>query len=229
MPMILPSRVNSPPGPGGHAGRRSVVRSPVVSVKPTVGWAMARRFTTSETAMFSARSDFKNLRRAGVAENKSRTSTRVPALTAAGRRSLLEPRSTMISSAASPARGREATDRVAIEPMEGSASPRKPNVRISNRSSSRSLEVAWRSTQSARSEAAIPQPSSVTRIRDRPPPAVTISISRAPASSAFSTSSLMTLAGRSMTSPAAIRFTVSGANWRMVTVCASLSERAVRG
>ena len=50
-------------------------------------------------------------------------------------------------------------------------------------------------------------PSSVTRIRRRPPPSVTISIRVAPASSAFSTSSLTTLAGRSTTSPAAMRLT----------------------
>jgi len=50
----------------------------------------------------------------------------------------------------------------------------------------------------------IPEPSSVTRIRFSPPPAVTISTRVAPASSAFSTNSFTTLAGRSMTSPAAI-------------------------
>src|SRR4029077_12376605 len=37
---------------------------------------------------------------------------------------------------------------------------------------------------------------------------------RAPASSAFSTSSLTTLAGRSTTSPAAIRLTTASDNWR---------------
>ncbi len=46
------------------------MRSPVVTEKPTSGCAIARRFTVSETAMFSARSDFKNLSRAGVAENQ---------------------------------------------------------------------------------------------------------------------------------------------------------------
>ncbi len=61
----------------------------------------------------------------------------------------------------------------------------------------------------------MPEPSSVTRMSDSPPDAVTTSISEAPASSAFSTSSLTTLAGRSTTSPAAMRLMVSGDSWRM--------------
>ena len=59
--------------------------------------------------------------------------------------------------------------------------------------------------RSARSARVMPPPSSVTRISRRPPPSVSTSILRAPASSAFSTSSLTTLAGRSITSPAAMR------------------------
>ena len=50
---------------------------------------------------------------------------------------------------------------------------------------------------------------------DSPPPAVTTSMAVAPASSAFSTSSLTTLAGRSITSPAAMRLMVSGLSWRI--------------
>ena len=46
-------------------------------------------------------------------------------------------------------------------------------------------------------------------IRDLPPSTILISILLAPASMAFSTSSLTTLAGRSTTSPAAMRLTVS--------------------
>src|SRR5690606_12752976 len=101
--------------------------------------------------------------------------------------------------------------------MDGSASPRKPSVRMSRRSSPLSLEVACRSTESTRSAGSMPTPSSVTRMSDTPPPEVTTSISRAPASMAFSTSSLTTLAGRSITSPAAIRLTVSGGSCRMAT------------
>src|SRR5262249_50742897 len=51
-------------------------------------------------------------------------------------------------------------------------------------------------------------------MRRRPPPSATISIRRAPASSAFSTSSLATLAGRSTTSPAAMRLTTLSVSWR---------------
>ena len=61
----------------------------------------------------------------------------------------------------------------------------------------------------------MPQPSSVTRIRPRPPPLATTSMRRAPASMAFSISSLTTLAGRSTTSPAAMRLTRFGGSWRM--------------
>jgi hypothetical protein len=102
----------------------------------------------------------------------------------------------------------------ATAPIDGSASPRKPSVLMASRSSSDSFEVAWRSTASARSVRGMPSPSSVTRIRRRPPPSVTISILVAPASSAFSTSSFTTLAGRSTTSPAAMRLTVASLSWR---------------
>ncbi len=67
----------------------------------------------------------------------------------------------------------------------------------------------------------MPPPLSVTRISDRPPAAVTTSMSVAPASSAFSTSSFTTLAGRSITSPAAMRLTVSDLSWRIAKGCLS--------
>src|SRR5579859_1055069 len=61
-----------------------------------------------------------------------------------------------------------------------------------------------------------PAPSSATRIRASPPPSAWTSIRMAPASSAFSISSLTTLAGRSTTSPAAMRLISSGGRRRMV-------------
>ena len=216
-PMMRPNRVNRPSASGVQAGSRSPARSPVVSEKPTSGCAMASRLTTSPTAIASERSPFKNFSRAGVAENNSRTSMRVPLFSAAGLSWPLVPRSMVISNASLLPRARDWIISVAIEPIEGNASPRKPSVRISNRSSSRSFEVAWRSTASCRSSGGMPCPSSVTRMSEMPPPAVTTSISRAPASMAFSTSSLTTLAGRSITSPAAIRLMVSGDSWRMAT------------
>src|SRR5262245_56617502 len=102
----------------------------------------------------------------------------------------------------------------ATAPIEGSASPRKPKARMSKRSALGSLDVAWRSTASARSSRVMPAPSSLTRIDRRPPPSVTISMRVAPASSALSTSSFTTLAGRSTTSPAAMRLTMASDNWR---------------
>ena len=60
----------------------------------------------------------------------------------------------------------------------------------------------------------MPLPSSVMPIRRRPPPSVKMSIRLAPASMAFSTSSLTTLAGRSTTSPAAMRLTTCSGSWR---------------
>ena len=63
----------------------------------------------------------------------------------------------------------------------------------------------------------MPTPSSSTRIRLLPPPAVVIATRVAPASMAFSTSSFTTLAGRSTTSPAAMRLIRSSGSWRMGT------------
>ena len=60
----------------------------------------------------------------------------------------------------------------------------------------------------------MPLPSSVMPIRRRPPPSVKMSTRLAPASMAFSTSSLTTLAGRSTTSPAAMRLTICSGSWR---------------
>ena len=110
--------------------------------------------------------------------------------------------------------------RRATEAIEGRASPRKPRLPMRSRSyspsaSGTSLEVACRSRANGSSAAVMPWPSSATRMRDSPPCSAWISIRVAPASMAFSTSSLIALAGRSTTSPAAMRFTVSGGRRRM--------------
>jgi hypothetical protein len=89
--------------------------------------------------------------------------------------------------------------------MAARASPRNPRVAMRKRSSGAEiLLVAWRAKARATSAAGMPHPSSATRMRERPPPSVSTSIREAPASRAFSTSSLTTEAGRSITSPAAI-------------------------
>ena len=90
--------------------------------------------------------------------------------------------------------------------IAASASPRKPIVPMaSSPCSSCSLLVAWRKNAMPASSGAMPQPSSVTRRYVAPPPRSSTVTVRAPASNAFSTSSLTTEAGRSTTSPAAIR------------------------
>ncbi len=69
------------------------------------------------------------------------------------------------------------------------------------------LDVAWRSSANRASSGSIPHPSSVTLTRLRPPAMSSTSMRRASASRLFSTNSLTTEAGRSTTSPAAMRLT----------------------
>ena len=145
------------------------------------------------------------MRRAGTLKNRSRTSTVVPGGCASGAGSLSTPSSadTEVASGASPVL--DTTFIRDTEAMLGSASPRKPSVRTDSRSSMRPiLLVAWRASASGSSAAAMPAPSSRTRTSSAPPPSTSISIEREPASRLFSTSSLITDAGRSTTSPAAI-------------------------
>lgn len=66
------------------------------------------------------------------------------------------------------------------------------------------LLVAWRKKAFSTSSRAMPVPLSVTRIYRMPPPWISTVTLVAPASTAFSTSSLTIDAGRSTTSPAAI-------------------------
>ena len=203
-------------------GRRRPVRSPVVNAKPTSGCAIASRLTTSDTAMFSERSDFRNLRRAGVAENRSRTSTREPAIQRRRSDRLLaaaiDDDFEAVACAVLARGDRQVADR-ADRRERLAAKPERSGCRAGRR-----LAVSmWRGARRRDRgwSRSIPWPSSVTRMSDRPPAAVTMSISRAPASMAFSTSSLTTLAGRSITSPAAMRLTVSAGSWRM---CAVISD-----
>src|SRR6185437_8799431 len=100
-------------------------------------------------------------------------------------------------------------------PIDGSASPRKPSERMRRRSSSGSFEVQCRSTASASSSALMPSPSSVTAIRLCPPSRSASSMRPAPASIEFSISSFTAEAGRSTTSPAAMRLTRTGGSCRM--------------
>ncbi len=108
-----------------------MVRSLPASVKRTAGKAIAMRLTMSVMAELSARSPFMNLSRAGVEKNRSRTSTVVPRLAAAGRTGEMPPASTRISAALSAPSVRERIDSFDTEPIDGSASPRKPSERMS--------------------------------------------------------------------------------------------------
>ena len=139
----------------------------------------------------------------------------MPAASAAGCTAPLAPPSTASVQALSLPARREVMARRPTAPIEGSASPRKPSVAMCVRSSSGSFEVAWRSTASASSSALIPQPSSLTLMRPRPPSRSVTSMRVAPASMAFSTSSFTAEAGRSTTSPAAMRLTTVGGSTRI--------------
>ena len=95
------------------------------------------------------------------------------------------------------------------EEIAARASPRKPMVAMAARSSAvRSLEVAWRRKAVRASSRDIPQPLSVTRRKVMPPSRISSVTLEAPASTAFSSSSLATEAGRSTTSPAAMRLAI---------------------
>src|ERR1051326_7520245 len=154
---------------------------------------------------------FRNFRRAGVLWKRSRTSTVVPGPRATRPRSTTSPPSTRTNAAASSPAVRELNFIRLTAAMLGSASPRKPSESSRSRSSSvATLDVAWRSSASSSSAGAIPAPSSATLNCWSSVRSIRISIDRAPASSAFSTSSFNAESGRSMTSPAAMRDAVSG-------------------
>ena len=212
---------------GRVVGRTSIkARSSLVKVKATSGRASASWVTASTAARVSVAWARKNLRRAGVLKNSPRTVTVVPAWrTAASQPSRLPP----ATESRTPARPSDEVSSSSrdTDAIAGSASPRKPNVPTPIRSTaSRILLVAWRDRASSASSRLMPAPSSLTRIRLLPPSAISIRIVRAPASSAFSTSSFTTDAGRSTTSPAAIWSATWGGRIAMVVTAARLRWKA---
>ena len=91
------------------------------------------------------------------------------------------------------------------EDMAARASPRKPIVEmLSSPLAEESFDVAWRVKARPASSGDMPQPLSITLMKVEPPFFISTVIELAPASMEFSMSSLMTEAGRSTTSPAAI-------------------------
>ncbi len=182
-----------------------------------------RRSMASETFAFSVASDFRNLARAGVLKNRSRTSTCVPAGTPASRASVSMPASTVRRNPAAAAGSRVVSTSRDTAAIDGSASPRNPKVPSRHRSSAAAiLEVACRRRARRASDGGMPEPSSTTRMSRRPPPSISTSMRRAPASMAFSTSSLTTDAGRSTTSPAAIWSASSGGSTRTFTPASAM-------
>ena len=95
-------------------------------LKLTASWAMAWRLSSSVMAEASARSDFMNFSRAGVAKKMSRTSTRVPGGWGAGTGPSLRPPATTTYQPESAPGVRLVRVRRATDPMAGKASPRKP-------------------------------------------------------------------------------------------------------
>ena len=171
----------------------------------------ANRATSACVLFASADAERRNLRRAGTSRNSCRTVTDVPGGAPSGELSTTRPPDTSMRVPDVSAGGRVTIVTWATAPMLGSASPLNPSVAIAPRSDgSASLLVANRSKASSASPREMPTPLSTTLIRSTPPPRTSTEISVAPASSEFSTNSLTTDAGRSVTSPAAILDETSG-------------------
>ena len=179
------------------------------------GKAMATRLMASAAWPNSVRGCLRNFSRAGTWWNRSRTSTRVPVASAAGIGSVAFAPSTVTAHAWSEPGVRLVMVMRLTEPMDGKASPRKPRVSMWVRSPVGNFDVAWRSTARVNSPGSMPWPSSVTQMPSRPPSSRRTSMDPAPASMAFSTSSLTAAPGRSMTSPAAMRLIKSSGNRRI--------------
>ena len=167
-------------------------------------------------------SRFMNFIRAGVLKNRSRTTMVVPTgqPAASQDRSLPPSKDRWEPSRSSRVRVSSSTRLTAA--VAARASPRKPRVPMAARSSwVRSLEVAWRRKAVRASSRLMPQPSSLTRRKLMPPFCSSTVTVLAPASMAFSTSSFTTEAGRSTTSPAAIRLARWGSSWMILGMIGS--------
>ena len=154
---------------------------------------------------YSVASVRRNLRRAGVLKNSSFTVTVVPLASAAGCGMPTSPASTSMRHACALSREREVSETRDTDAMLASASPRNPSVaiafEIARRRELRRCVTGDRELQILALDAAavVGDANSLT-----PPRASAMSISDAPASMLFSSSSFNAAAGRSTTSPAAI-------------------------
>ena len=128
------------------------------------GRESASSVATSATYPASVAGRLRNLRRAGVLKNRSRTTKVVPLGQPASRTSRKRPASTCRRTPAAASSVRVVSSTRETAAMEGSASPRKPKVPMCARSSpERILEVACRSKARRQSSGAMPAPLSVTR------------------------------------------------------------------
>ena len=173
------------------------------------------RVNTSAQCEYSVASVFRNLRRAGVLKYKFAASIRVPTPPAVAD-TCHAPLWFSIQLACVDASVREETRIFDTDAIEASASPRNPiDSTCSSSSNERILLVAWRVTAKGNCSADMPQPLSEISISVLPPSSRRKVISVAPASSAFSSNSLTTDAGRSTTSPAAIWLMSWSGSWMM--------------
>src|SRR5438445_5588434 len=169
------------------------------------GQASASSDTSRTITPFSVAGCLRKRSLAGVLKKSRLTVSRVPGGDPATPDSSTAPacRSTRWPASRPAARLTASTSATAA--MLARASPRKPSVLTARMSSRRLiLLVAWRWNATDRSSGKMPEPSSTTSTRPRPASCTRTVIRCAPASIAFSTSSLTTAAGRSTTSPAAI-------------------------
>ena len=177
----------------------------------TSGLPSAQCSAAAAQAEASARSLFKNFSLAGVLKKISRTVMLVPSGQPQGTMSTISPACTVTATPSAAPFSRVTSSTRLTADIAARASPRKPIVPMASRPfSSRSLLVAWRRKATPASSGLMPQPSSVTRMKVAPPFLNSTLIFPAPASSAFSTSSFITDAGLSTTSPAAIMSATSG-------------------
>ena len=193
---------SSQPSP---AARSKIGLSLCRSVKWTCGAARAIRVNASLTWPNSVAVVRRNFRRTGVLKNRLCTSTAVPGGQPHGADAPTAPPVASISPPLWLSGVRLRSTSRLTSAIEASASPRNPSVPMRNRSSaSASLLVAWLARASGNSSVGMPPPLSTTRTISNPPCRTETSIRVAPASMAFSINSFTTLAGRSITSPAAI-------------------------
>ena len=174
---------------------------------------------TASTALPSVVFFFKNFRLAGVFSKMFSTMMVVPSGQPASSVEITSPKrhtnTVPISSS-----GRLVKIRTELTAaMAASASPRKPSVPMASKSLPVFiLLVAWRRMAFGTSSRAMPQPLSVMRTNDVPPSLISTVTALAPASAQFSSISLTADAGRSTTSPAAMRLAVCLSSTLMIPI-----------